>query len=310
MKKSLKVLSAVLAAIMLFSVFSVLPAGAADSDDSELGNSYYLWIGNTQVTDVNKNDILGDGGKAKFDPETDTLTLNDPNIKNSYDDGRLTYVIYTNGIYNLTVKGSYKMSTAQSDYAINSEWGSLTLEGDFAFVGVLCGIYTYKNLIINGGTVTSIGKYNSNATQCNGTLTITNNAVSFTSIEEDDGYALLEYFDGFELGSNIYLAEPSGGYITDDSLVVDSRGNLASKVVFKNSKTPGSERKIGDVNNDNAVDVLDSIMIQKYAVDKQQLTDEQKYYADVNNDGDVNVFDAIDIQKFAAGKITEFKKKS
>ncbi len=68
--------------------------------------------------------------------------------------------------------------------------------------------------------------------------------------------------------------------------------------------------KIGDVNGDDSIDVLDAIVIQKYTVDKVELTDEQKYVADVNNDGNVDILDAADIQKFSVDKIKEFNKKA
>ena len=64
----------------------------------------------------------------------------------------------------------------------------------------------------------------------------------------------------------------------------------------------------GDVNNDGVVDILDATLIQKFAVDKATLTDEQKELADVNKDGFVDVLDALEIQKYAAGMITEFTK--
>ena len=41
---------------------------------------YDLWLGATRVTSANRDDILNDGGKAQFDPDTCTLTLNDPEI--------------------------------------------------------------------------------------------------------------------------------------------------------------------------------------------------------------------------------------
>ena len=37
--------------------------------------NYLVWVGNTQVTSANKDDILGDGGKAKYDPATKTATM-------------------------------------------------------------------------------------------------------------------------------------------------------------------------------------------------------------------------------------------
>lgn len=68
--------------------------------------------------------------------------------------------------------------------------------------------------------------------------------------------------------------------------------------------------KIGDVNLDGTIDVFDASAIQKYAVDKITLTDEQLYVADVNDDKEVNVLDSIDIQKYTVDKITDFKKKA
>ena len=67
--------------------------------------------------------------------------------------------------------------------------------------------------------------------------------------------------------------------------------------------------KIGDVNNDGNVDILDAALAQKHSVGKANITEEQLAFADVNNDGVVDILDAAEIQKFAAGIITEFKKK-
>jgi hypothetical protein len=67
--------------------------------------------------------------------------------------------------------------------------------------------------------------------------------------------------------------------------------------------------QIGDVNLDGTIDVFDAFTIQKYAVDKVSLTDNQLYLADVNDDDEINVLDALDIQKFVVNKIIEFEKK-
>ena len=74
-------------------------------------------------------------------------------------------------------------------------------------------------------------------------------------------------------------------------------------------KRTRSQALIGDVNNDGIVDVMDSILIQRYTTDKVELTDEQLYVADVNDDGQVDVIDAMQIQKYSVEKITEFDKK-
>ena len=68
--------------------------------------------------------------------------------------------------------------------------------------------------------------------------------------------------------------------------------------------------KIGDINGDGSVDILDATIAQKSAAGKTQLTPEQDYVGDVNNDGICDILDATMIQKYAAGKISEFPKKA
>ena len=67
--------------------------------------------------------------------------------------------------------------------------------------------------------------------------------------------------------------------------------------------------RFGDVNDDESIDVLDAVMVQKYASGKTTLTEDQISAADVNFDGVADTLDAVQIQKFASGKISEFKMK-
>ena len=71
-----------------------------------------------------------------------------------------------------------------------------------------------------------------------------------------------------------------------------------------------SAEMTGDVNNDGVIDIMDSILVQKYTSDEAELTPEQLEAADVNGDGSVDVLDAMDIQKYASDKISEFSKKA
>ena len=50
-----------------------------DPDPQESKN-YDLWVAGKQVTETNQNDVLGDGGSVKFDPDTNKLTLKDANL--------------------------------------------------------------------------------------------------------------------------------------------------------------------------------------------------------------------------------------
>ncbi len=60
---------------------------------------------------------------------------------------------------------------------------------------------------------------------------------------------------------------------------------------------PELKPQLGDVNGDGVVDVLDAALIQKFAAEKAQLTEEQKKIGDFNGDGYCDVLDATAIQK-------------
>ena len=52
-------------------------------------DTYDLWVAGTQVTKTNQNDVLGNGGSVKFDPNTHTLTLNDAHAERGCRGGHL-----------------------------------------------------------------------------------------------------------------------------------------------------------------------------------------------------------------------------
>ena len=73
--------------------------------------SYPLWVGNVQVTELNKDDVLGDmdtGASVTYTPATTSndgiLTLNDANITSGFTVSGSTAAIYTTD--NLIVRGS------------------------------------------------------------------------------------------------------------------------------------------------------------------------------------------------------------
>ena len=64
----------------------------------------------------------------------------------------------------------------------------------------------------------------------------------------------------------------------------------------------GESTKIGDVNGDKNVDVLDAAEIQKFSVEKTSFDKVQKKTADFNFDGNVDALDATAIQKALVSK--------
>lgn len=67
--------------------------------------------------------------------------------------------------------------------------------------------------------------------------------------------------------------------------------------------------KIGDLNGDGEIDVLDAAIVQKAASEKAALNDVENILADVNDDNNVDVLDATDIQLFSVEKVESFKRK-
>ena len=108
------------------------------------GCDEYLWVGDVLVTDANKNDVLGDGGKVKYNPDTKTLTLNNPNInaahvvqvdESTQKKGMIYYVDKTPDNVPLTVKGSWTSDQLLEEYpnAIYAEGSSVKLNGSFVW---------------------------------------------------------------------------------------------------------------------------------------------------------------------------------
>ncbi len=138
--------------------------------------AFPLWLGDTQVTYNNMDDIFGDG-KAWFDPMTSTLTLNDPTIEGSHGTGALNKGrIYAKEM-DLNVKGSYIMDETDWEtypdcgIVLDAYWGgTLTLDGKFQFLGKYGGIVASDNdVIMKSGSTTAIayyvGYYTNNPTQ-------------------------------------------------------------------------------------------------------------------------------------------------
>lgn len=133
---------------------------------------YDLWLGDTRVTALNCTNILDDG-TAKYDPETQTLTLDHP---------KTDFAIRSENI-NLTIKGYYKMSAATGETAVQVTGGSLVLNGDFKLWGSATGISAGGNMSVKG----RILAYGSTAAISHtGTLTLEPGFFGETRVEGND----------------------------------------------------------------------------------------------------------------------------
>ena len=201
-------------------------------------DTYDLWVAGTQVTKTNQNDVLGNGGSVKFDPNTHTLTLNDADLTLSGDAEEGIYCcIQSELAEELTITGTATLSDAvgimtagpltlnnadltitgnidddigddairagRSDEDITIQNSTVTIagtnaEGNFFQYGIRCG-----NLIVENSTLNL--KANSSAIvadelKASGAGTV---ITAETDSTDEDDYALeLEYltrYDGLVL---------------------------------------------------------------------------------------------------------------
>ncbi len=118
--------------------------------------SYPVWVGNTQVTEKNKDDILDDGGKAKYNPETNTLTLNNPTVSGSHNNGMICYNPGPDDPDLLKITGSATINDGNTKVGILGIESSIELNGTFDIAGTEWGIGAW-NITVSGGTVTAHG---------------------------------------------------------------------------------------------------------------------------------------------------------
>ena len=155
--------------------------------DQQESETYALLVAGTQVTKSNQNDVLEDGGSVKFDPTTNTLTLNDADLTLdgaaggyccidsqlaeeltitgtatlSNADGILTEGPLTLDNATLTLTGNINedvgddaIRAGRSDEDITIQNSTVTIagtnaEGNFFQYGIRCGKLTVANSTLN-----------------------------------------------------------------------------------------------------------------------------------------------------------------
>ena len=120
-----------------------------------------LMIAGTEVTRGNCGDlssINGVEGKASFDPETYTLYLDGATIN-----GGTTNAIFMSGDKELTINVSNDVTLTNDDAAVLMLKGNATINGEgtlnVASRGDRCGIYMFKDLVIDRCTVIASGSW-------------------------------------------------------------------------------------------------------------------------------------------------------
>ena len=243
---------------------------------------YNLWLGSTQVTSANKNDILDDGGKAKFDPKTGTLTLSDPNISDTHNYAK----IYSELNMDLTLKGSYHMSAKETDYGFYSK-NYVVFSGNFTFCGNTYGVNDRKYTTVLSGKLKAVG-----------------DRVGLFSLWElyvKKGIERLEMeggsrcYDGnsIKLDKGTILTEPEGGRV-DDKIILESDGSAAKRAVIEKKPVTAYNLWVGStqVTSENMDDILEDGGKAKFDPETNTLTlsdpvindthSRKKIYSDIN----------------------------
>ena len=130
--------------------------------DQQESKTYNLWVAGTQVTKSNQNDVLEDGGSVKFDPTTNTLTLNDADLTLDGDAGGYC-CIDSQLAEELTITGTATLSNADgilTEGPLTLKDATLTLtgniDGDIGEDAIRAGS-SDEDITIENSTVTIAG---------------------------------------------------------------------------------------------------------------------------------------------------------
>ena len=152
------------------------------------------------------------------------------------------------------------------------------------------------------------------------------NAVSYT--KDSDGNYVVETTKGQVL--NVYALSytgadktpkptPTSGAITTPNVTSTpvstktptvkptSTPDVTATVTPSSTPTPDTNVLLGDVNENNKVELTDASLLLRAALGIEELTDAQKLRADVNEDGQINLADVTLVLKYALGIIDSYK---
>ena len=174
---------------------------------------YNLWLGSTRVDETNCNDILGDG-KAKYNPVTGILTLDNPTISGHYRSNGYECKIASQDM-DLTLKGVYRMEAVDNNAVVglSVSGGTLTTEGDFTFQGLSVGVEVKDNMSVKG-RLRAIGSQYAglrySGTDTDKGLTLLQGFIGETKVELDGGLHANSYTDAsYHIGQQgLVLVEP------------------------------------------------------------------------------------------------------
>ncbi|MBR6258054.1 MAG: InlB B-repeat-containing protein [Lachnospiraceae bacterium] len=244
---------------------SDIPADESADDTANDTDGYKIWVGDVRVTDDNKDNILGDG-TAKFDPASNTLTLNNAviNKASTSENGASSSGNNIFSEQSLTIKGSATLTSGETGISCMSFKANtyLVIEADLTINASKTGIMTFgPDLTINNskidftGASNSIGimGYSAVVTINGGNIKIDGSPMmglyalkeihlSDCSVDAvgSEAAVLIDYADGIvDMASPLVITEPEGGLfqtfqmdngrgkMVDCTGITDAAGNVA-----------------------------------------------------------------------------------
>ncbi len=195
---------------------------------------YSVWIGKTEITDLNAPDVLGDG-KISYDADTNTLTLN-----NVTDFGELnTEGCAITAKRGLIVKGSAAIPNSAKLAILDDSTEPLIVSADIKAPGVENGIvsngditlanaaitinskeqaiFSSKNIVIEKSDVELSQTGTRDTLEASGTIQINESKVK--AVSNGVGRAIYAA-GGIALGSNAAIYEPEYGMLKGDKTTV------------------------------------------------------------------------------------------
>lgn len=111
-------------------------------------------------------------------------------------------------------------------------------------------------------------------------------------------------FNPENLGEKLIAKKDSNldyyGFMIDKNCIyaaIKNNPNERGKVILAKE----IQEKIGDVNGDGSISIIDATMIQRHLLKMVQFSEEQKAKADINKDGQINIMDSTLLQRKISG---------
>lgn len=204
-----------------------------------VSTTYPVWVGDTQVTSVNKDDILGDGGKAKYYPDSKTLVFDDPTIS--------SYGLYGSNVYfeqDINIEGTLTITGGQFGIIDDGYKHNITINGDIN-VDVLNDAIAAKDIEIKGGKV-NLNSQKSNAI-IGQNITISGGYVN-AATSSTTSYAIVSAG-----GGDIVI---SGGTVTATSASQYTINSLEGKVIIANGASRVEAKGTGEaISADKGIEI-------------------------------------------------------